>query len=115
MKAWYCSADYSDGAVVVFAETRGKAKVIAMSTYELEDYEFTKIQATRMPQIDKYYRGKDELDWDVPEDRLVMVRYCGFTCDHDTFDPDDCETCVAKDYCDLYETHVSEMESFGEL
>ncbi len=103
MKAWlvrdkeerYC-------ATVVFAETRGKAKVVAQSTDACEDIDFCGIEAKRLPQIDKYYaEGKREMNWFKFEDRIALVREAGFSCDPNYWEPDDCGRCPASEWCDM--------------
>lgn len=91
-----------DFATVVFAETRNKAKAIAVNTDCLEGVEYTDISATRIPALDRFYRGKKEMDWYDDEDKIAMVRYGNFTCSYE-FDTEDCETCSAKQWCERYE------------
>ena len=87
LKAWLVREKDEFAATVVFAETRGKAKAIARYTDACEDVPYTRIEATRMPEADKHYRkGKVELDWNDPSDRIALVRDCGFRCDYDAFD-----------------------------
>lgn len=95
---------YYDYATVVFAETSGKAKAIALCTESFSDYEFTEISAVRVPALDKYYRGKKEMDWFDPYDRMALVKEAGFTCSY-KFDIEDmrCETCPAKQWCERCE------------
>ena len=64
MKAWLARDKDEFCATVVFAETRGKAKVIAMHTKTCEDTDFIYIEVRREPQMDKYYtEGQKEMDW----------------------------------------------------
>ena len=103
MKAWLVREKDEFMAAVVFAETRGKAKVLAMSTDACEDVDFVNIEVRRMKEADRYYKeGKTELEWDDPADRFVLVKECGFTCDYDAFDIGDCEVCSGQEYCDRY-------------
>lgn len=92
---------YADYSTVVFAETSGKAKAIAITTDAFNDYEFTEISARRVPKLDKYYRGLDKMDWDNDEDRVAMVKDGNFSCSYE-FEPDDCETCPARQWCERY-------------
>ena len=63
MKAWVVRKKYEFCATIVFAETRGKAKYIALGTEPLEDAEFCSIEARRVPEMDKYYKeGKTYMD-----------------------------------------------------
>lgn len=110
MKAYKISdlKGYADYSTVVFAETRGKAKVIAIHTDSFEDYEFTEIGARRVPALDKYYRGICEMDWHDPKDRVALVKEANFSCSYE-WDIEDlgCEKCPAKQWCD----RGSEVES----
>jgi hypothetical protein len=111
MKAWLVREKDEFCAEVVFAETRSKAKVLALSTDCCEDAKFIDIEATRMPQADKYYKeGKKRLDWENPQDRIVLVKECSFHCDYDVFDIEECEICSAKEYCDFYQDRRYEYE-----
>ena len=108
MKAWIVQPKDEGYAGIVFAETRGKAKSIALSLDGFEDAQFTDIEVRRVPYADKYYKeGKSCLDWDNPIDRIVMVKECGFVCDYDYLEWEDCETCSAKDHCDRYKDHLT--------
>lgn len=88
-------------ATIVFAETRGQAKVAAQWTDVCDGVDFMEIECRRMKEADKYYRpGKSELDWENPEDRIAMVKDCGFTCDWDARSVSECAQCSAKEFCD---------------
>jgi hypothetical protein len=107
MKAWFVQDKVSCyGAEIVFAETRGKAKHFAMCTPCCDETRFTDIYARREPIADKYYKeGKWHLDWDKPQDRIALVKDCGFVCDYEYLEWEDCESCSAKKYCDRYKDH----------
>lgn len=55
MKAYLVKDKDEFCATVVFAETVGKARALAMSTECCEDVDFCDIQVKRQPQLDKYY------------------------------------------------------------
>lgn len=75
VKAWLAKDKNEFHATVVFAETRGKAKSIAMCTEACEGVDFCNIYIERVPQIDKYYKeGKKEMDWLNDDDRLALVK-----------------------------------------
>lgn len=104
MKAYLVKDKDELSATVVFAETAGKARALAMSTECCEDVDFCNIQVKRRPQIDKYYvDGKKEMDWFNPQDRIALVKECGFECDPDYWESEHCELCFAKEYCGRYE------------
>lgn len=108
MKAYSVRDKNSDYSTVVFAETSGKAKAIAITTDAFNDYEFTEISARRIPELDKYYRGLDEMDWNNDEDRIAMVKDGNFSCSYEFFEPDDCETCPAKQWCQRWQDDYGE-------
>lgn len=113
MKAWIVKEKDEFASAVVFAETRGKAKYLARLTDACEDVPYTRIEATRIPSVDEYYKeGIAELDWKDPKDRLIMVKECGFTCDYGSFFAglEDCCDCSAKEYCDMYQSRFGEDE-----
>ena len=107
MKAWLVRDKDEFYATVVFAETRGKARALAMHTEACEDVDFIDIEVRRKPQMDKYYKvGKKEMDWFNPKDRVALVKDCNFRCSDEVFDIEDCEYCHAKEYCDYYEDYL---------
>lgn len=107
MKAWNVTDRNCDGYYcIVYAETRGKAIKTALDHTDgaFDDYTFTEIWATRAPSLDKFYRGKTVLEWDDPDDRIIMVREAGFYCGYEMLDTEcDCEVCPAKQWCQRYE------------
>lgn len=96
-------------ATIVFAETRGKAIALAQHTDACEDAEFTRITARRVPQMDKYYRGRSEMDWLNAGDRIAMCKDAGFACSSEVWEPE-CEMCSAKDCCHRYQDRQEEAE-----
>ena len=104
MKAWFVQPKDEPYAGIVFAETRGQARSMALSLDGFEDEQFTDIEARRAPYADKYYKeGKCYLDWDNPVERIALVKDCNFVCD---LEWEDCESCSAKNYCDRYYDHL---------
>ena len=107
MKAWlaYSNTDDEGAMAIVFAETLGKAKALALHTAACEDSDFTDVLVNRLPRADKMYKpGKIEMDWNDPKDRLFMVKDCGFYCR----DKNEklCRECNAKKYCYWHESEV---------
>lgn len=98
-------------STVVFAETAGKARAIARNTDACEDLDFIDIRAVRAPALDHSYKGKEEMDWYDPEDRLAMVKIAGFECSREIGDPD-CEPCPAKEWCGRYESDQEDNDWF---
>ena len=112
MKAWLVREKDEFCATVVFAETRGKARAMAINTEACEDANFTDIEVRRKPQMDKYYtEGKKEMDWFNSKDRIALVKDCNFVCDIDYLQWEDCDTCSAKKYCDRYQDHLESEDT----
>lgn len=101
MKAWLVREKDEFSATVVFAETRGQAKMEALRTDTCEGADFISIEVRRAKEADKYYKpGKRELDWFNTEDRIALVKDCGFSCIPDAHCAEECAICPAKDFCD---------------
>lgn len=117
MKAYkvYDRMGYSLYSVVVFADSYGKAKALALGTDEFPscDWDYTELSARRVPSLDKYYHGNRQLDWYDDEDKLVLIKEAGYECDEDSFDPDDCEICVGKEYCSRYQEYIEDEISIA--
>ena len=104
MKAWKCWEDWEGCGTIIFAETAGKARYIAMCSDSIgDDLEFKDVYVRRMKQMDQYYRGKQEMDWFDDSDRIAMVRDAGFGCNDDYYDSEGCSRCPATEWCSTYE------------
>lgn len=112
MKAYLVSDKNGEAgySFIIFAETRGKAIKYALDHCNdaYDCYGYLEMRAVRKPDLDQYYKGRSEMDWTDEDDRLLMVRYAGFVCNDDAFDPDECKKCNAKDYCSRYEGYLEE-------
>ena len=104
MKAWLIHLEDDFCSTIVFAESRGKAKSIALTTDCCCDADYTDIRATRFPWADKEYKqGKREMYWDDPKDRRFLVSKAGFRCEY--VERENCEVCSAKDVCEEYQSN----------
>lgn len=113
MKAWLVRERDSEYATVVFAETRGKARSLAMATDACEDAGFCDIDVSRRPNMDKYYKkGKKEMDWYDDKDRLALVKDGGFYCEDSALI--ECDQCPAKKYCSEYEAKLEYLKDCEE-
>lgn len=113
MKAWkaYNTNEVDEcGMTVVFAETRAKAHLRAMSTECCEGSEWNEVRVVRCPEMDKRYHGFSEMNWDDPEDRIVLVKECGWHCGGEYYDSNDCKKCPAAEWCDYYQDWLAENE-----
>ena len=97
VKAWLVTDECSHYAVV-FAKTRGQARSAALLTDAGENADYTDIRATRIPELDRFYRGNVAMDWNDAEDRKAMVRYGNFACSIDEREPS-CGLCPAQEWC----------------
>ena len=110
MKAYQITdrGGYCEYSKIVFAETAGQARAYAAGSDGFEDFTFTEIRAIRCHELDAFYRGSIEMDWDNAEDRIAMVRYAGFQCSYDY----DCEgkACPAYAFCERGQEKAEEAE-----
>ena len=115
MKAWLVRKRDEPCATVVFAETRGKAKSIAMGTEACEDADFLDIEVTRYKHMDKYYvDGKREMGWYNDKDRIALVKDAGFYCDDEgIYNGIVCDACPAKEYCFKYEEIIEARDDLA--
>lgn len=98
-KAYYASVKNGDGSIVIlFSETPGKARALAMSTDMCEDALFTEIEIRRAPAFDDSYRGHPVMDWYDSNDRIDLVKKASFVCEPGF--EEDCDRCPARDFCD---------------
>ena len=107
-KAWIVGEKDEFCKTVVFAKSRNEARVAAMSTDCCEDVEYTRIEARRFPIADSQYKGRNEMDWNDPEDRLFLVKEGDFRCEY--VKPVCCAKCSAKEYCNTYQDSIQELE-----
>lgn len=111
IKAYKCTEAYMGYSTIIFAETAGKARYIATKSDALgEDNEFKDIYVRRIPALDRFYRGRKEMDWFDPDDRLAMVKEAGYQCDDDGFYLENCQRCSAHEYCSRWEEYLEEAE-----
>jgi hypothetical protein len=109
MKAWLVRVKDEFYTEAVFAETRGKARSLALHTDSCDGASFTDIQVHRESQLDKYYKeGKQYMDWENPQDRIALVKECGFRCEY--IEIEWCKDCPAKQYCDSYNDYIEEIK-----
>ena len=110
MKAWLIRENDTEGCEVIFAETRGKAKSIALQTDTFSECDFCDLEVCRARNIDKYYtNGKRRMDWNNQKDRLALVKEYGFSCIDECFG-EFCEDCLSKEYCDRYDEYIARCQ-----
>lgn len=92
---------------IIFAETRAKAIHYALHNCDgtFDWYGWTEMRALRRPALDKYYKGRREMDWCDMDDRVAMVKEAGFRCSYEMdVTISECEGCPAHPWCDRYES-----------
>lgn len=108
-KAYAISADYAPYSEVVWAETSGKAKRIALDKCEsMWGLDFIELRARRLPEMDLLCKGKPVADWCDDETRIKLVSEYGWHC----AEPElyDCKTCPAKEFCDTWEDMKDDLD-----
>jgi len=98
-KAYKATCDYVDYAEIVFADTPGRAKKLALSGELFDDVQYVDIRVNREPGLDICWGGRDRMDWYDPADRAILCDrgwYCA--------EPDlkECRYCPVADKCDWY-------------
>lgn len=97
LKAFSVTHIFNGYDIIIFEETRNRAKVLALSYEpEFEDCEYTDIRVNRFPEADKYatYKGSFEIC-----ENAEVFNSLGWGCE--TFELCDVKTCV------LHEREVS--------
>ena len=110
MKAWLVKDPNEFEAAIIFASTRNKARYLALNNPVCEDCTYTTVWCRRIPIADRDVEEGSELDWENPEDRLFLVKDCGFACEY--VEPYECRKCSAKEYCGIY---LDAVEEYGDV
>lgn len=78
MKAYQITeTSHSEYSFVVFAEKASKARSIGQSLYD-HWYRYIDIEAKRLPLLDRFYDGREELDIYNPEVKQILVEEYGW-------------------------------------
>ena len=103
--AWHVFPSDMEYGDVVFAETRNKARFLAIEICDgFEDLEYVDVHARRLPKADNQCKGRNKMDWYNDEDRLFLAKEYGFWCGG-YIEPDDCKCCCANQYCEEYKIY----------
>lgn len=108
-KAWSCYEEEEGVIEVVFADTRGKARMYLKELDTFDNYRYIEISPRREKALD-YLDHPDGyvMNWFKDEDRISMVRHLGVQCD-DAY-REDCEVCCAQELCSKYEDYLEEED-----
>ena len=106
-KAWVAYNFAECVSIVVFADTKGKARDYLMLTEIFDRYSFIDIVFCRAKDLDYLNRPDGYvMDWNNDDDRLPMVRDAGLSC-HLAY-KEICEECRSKQWCSKYEEYEEE-------
>lgn len=108
IKAWQVSDECDEYSTVVFAETRNKAKMVALTTDCCEYMDYIRINPQRFKEADIMYKGHNEMDWSDPEDRRFLCEH-GWSCVEMIIE--DCQDCPCNDVCDKYNDYKDDLEN----
>ena len=111
MKAYRVNPINEFYSCVVFAETPGKAKSYILGHDGFDDIEFVDIEVHRLKSADCMYKNRLQMDWFNDEDRLFLVKECGWYCG-EYFDMKECEVCCANKYCEYYQDALKEEQEW---
>ena len=101
-KAWSFYEEEEGVIEVVFADTRGKARMYLKELDTFDNYSYIEISPRREKDLD-YLDHEDGyvMDWNKEEDKIALVKNIGFYCLNP--DKDECEECCAREWCSKYE------------
>ena len=82
MKAYLAwdNAAYENYETIVFAENAKEAKKIAITCEVCENADYIQVRVKRLPEADKLYKGRVEIDWWDEETRLALAKELGWAC-----------------------------------
>ena len=108
-KAWSFYEEEEGFIEVVFADTRGKARMYLKELDTFDNYRYIEISPRREKALD-YLNHEDGyvMDWNKEEDRIAMVKNIGFYCSFP--DKEECKECCAREWCSKYEEFEEEEE-----
>lgn len=108
-KAWSFYEEEESIIEVVFADTRGKARMYLKELDTFDNYRYIEISPRREKALD-YLNHPDGyvMSFLREEDKIALVKNIGVHC----FDPDknECKECCAMEWCSKYEEFEEEDE-----
>jgi broad specificity phosphatase PhoE len=110
MKAWVVTSEAAEVQIIVFAETRGRAKTLALKTDWLEAEDYADIRCRREPKLDAIAKEKGEhiIDGSLVSHARIM-RGLGWRAYDGRIDW--CEKCGLYEWEGLSESHLTETET----
>ena len=108
-KAWSFYEEEEGVIEVVFADTRGKARMYLKELDTFDNYRYIEISPRREKSLD-YLDHPDGYVMSIAreKDRIALVKNMGVHC----LDPDkdECEKCCVREWCSKYEDYQEEDE-----
>lgn len=79
MKAYQITEVYAESgcAFVVFAPNANKARAIGRFLYDYY-YRYIDIEAKRLPLLDRFYDGREQIDYENSEVKRILVEEYGW-------------------------------------
>ena len=108
-KAWSFYECEESIIEIVFADTRGKARMYLKELDTFDNYRYIEISPRREKALD-YLNHEDGyvMDWNKEEDKIALVKNIGVYCLD--ADKDECKECCAKEWCSKYEEYEEEED-----
>ena len=111
-KAWSFYESIEGITEVVFADTRGKARMYLSELDTFDNYRYIEINPRREKALDYLnHENGYVMDLNKEEDRIAMVKDIGFYCSFP--DKEECKECCAREWCSEYEC-LKEEENYNE-
>ena len=106
-KAWSFYECEESIIEVVFADTRGKARMYLKELDTFDNYRYIDISPRREKELD-YLDHEDGyvMDWNKEEDKIALVKNIGVYCLYS--DKDECKECYVREWCSKYEEYEEE-------
>ena len=100
-KAWVAYNYSKNIAMVVYADTKSKAKSYLMHTETFDDYGLMDINVYRAKSLDYLDRPDGYImDWNKDEDMIPMVKEFNMHCYEIT---EECKECCVYEWCNKFE------------
>ena len=108
-KAWSFYEKEERVIEVVFADTRGKARMYLKELDTSDNYRYIDISPRREKALDRLnHEDGYVMDWRKYEDRIALIKNIGLYCLYP--DKYECKECCAKEWCSKYEEYEEEED-----
>lgn len=104
MKAWGCMDYDAECGVIVYAETRGRARSLAMTTDGLDTSDWNNVEVRRVKELDGKRPFGTVLDW------YKDVRLYWEACWYQEWGTSSCDECGRFQYEEIPESEIEETD-----